>query len=365
VTEARLVATVPAPLDPAVADAPEVLYRPGRRALVQRGDRELVVLDLDAAMAGEHCAEVRFPAPWTRRGGSATVSPAGDMAVFAGVHAVRAVAATGETRWEVRHACWGAACGLMHTSFAEYADDEEHRYPDGGSAAVSGDGRLVWAHVRGPLGDDDDGADDLEWWLVMDAADGSVLGRAGTGTVASASYPAPHPDPAQMGLGIAEGEEGSPVLWGRWDGQRLAVDPIGDELILLSVSPSGRRLLTVDLGQWSLSLHATEDGAVLRELDAQGTVPAHPEATGTDRVHWDREAAFVEEDTVVVGTSECDARHGAVRHWLVGVGGMTLRGEVCYPFPVSGPVRSAGDGTWYTVSADRTSLHLWRLAGRG
>ncbi|WP_406039912.1 hypothetical protein OG799_29945 [Micromonospora sp. NBC_00898] len=43
--------------------------------------------------------------------------------------------------------------------------------------------------------------------------------------------------------------------------------------------------------------------------------------------------------------------------------GMTLRGEISYPFPVSGPPRSAGDGTWYTVSEDRTSLHLWRPGG--
>ncbi len=42
---------------------------------------------------------------------------------------------------------------------------------------------------------------------------------------------------------------------------------------------------------------------------------------------------------------------------------MRLRGEVAYPFPVSGPPRSAGGGTWYTVSRDRTSVHLWEPAG--
>ncbi|MFB7222257.1 hypothetical protein [Streptomyces sp. NPDC056227] len=41
---------------------------------------------------------------------------------------------------------------------------------------------------------------------------------------------------------------------------------------------------------------------------------------------------------------------------------MSLRGEITYPFPVSGPARSAGNGTWYTVSEDRTSLHLWQRA---
>lgn len=106
-----------------------------------------------------------------------------------------------------------------------------------------------------------------------------------------------------------------------------------------------------------------EDGSVLRKLDAQGTVPAQPGNTGGDRVYWDYEAAFVDENNIVAGTSECDARYGTARHWLVDVRGMTLRGEISYPFPVSGPPRSAGDGTWYTVSEDRTSLHLWRPGG--
>ncbi|MFB7273594.1 hypothetical protein [Streptomyces sp. NPDC056244] len=358
-TVARLVATVAAPLDPASADAPHVLHWPGRRFLVQRGDAELVVLDLD-----REGTEVRFTAPWPRRYGSVTVSPTGDVAVFAGVHAVRAVEATGATRWEVRHGCWGGACPLTHTSFAEYADDDEdHRYPDSGSAAASADGKLVWAHVRGPLsGDNESDEDDQELWLVLDADDGRVLGRAETGTVASVSYHTPHPDPARMGLSIGEGEEDSPALWGRWDGQGLTAERIGIERLLLGVSPSGGRLLTVDLGQWSLCLHQAEDRSVLRKLDAQGTVPAHPASTGEDRVYWDYEGAFIDDDTIIAGTSECDARYGTARHWRVDTRGMTLRGEVSYPFPVSGPPRSAGDGTWFTVSEDRGALHLWRPA---
>ncbi|GHF21322.1 hypothetical protein GCM10017786_64100 [Amycolatopsis deserti] len=114
-TAARLVATVPAPLAPANADAPEVVHR----MLVQRGDTELVALDPGSRR------EVRFPAPWPRRFGTATVSPRGDFAVFAGLHAVRAVDPAGSTRWEVRHACW-RACDAMHASPAEYADAGHH-----------------------------------------------------------------------------------------------------------------------------------------------------------------------------------------------------------------------------------------------
>ncbi|MEU3497636.1 hypothetical protein ABZ747_29605 [Kitasatospora cineracea] len=358
---ARLVTTVAAPLDPASSEAPWVLHGPDRRLLVQRGDTEVVALDVDAFSAGR-ASEVRFPAPWPRRFGSVTVSPERDAAVFAGVHAVRSVEATGTTRWEVRHGCWYGGCALLHSSFDEYARDEDHPYADSGSVAVSADGRLVWAHLRAPLGGDPAGEDDQELWAVLDATDGRVLGRVNTMTVASGSEHTPHLDPTQMGLSVGEGEEGSPALWGRWDGQRLSAAVIGIELVLLAVSPSGRHLLAVDVGQWSLCLHRAEDGSLLRELDAEGTVPSHPRSTGEDRVYWDHDAAFVDDDTIVAGTSECDARYGTARHWLVDARGMTLRGEISYPFPVSGPARSAGNGAWYTVSKDRRSVHLWKPA---
>ncbi|MFB7668528.1 hypothetical protein ACFC1R_32170 [Kitasatospora sp. NPDC056138] len=358
---ARLVTTIAAPLEPAAAEAPRVLHWPDRRILVQRGDTEVVALDLDVPGTGR-TSEVRFPAPWPRHFGSVTVSPERDAAVFAGVHAVRSVKATGTTRWEVQHGCWYGGCTLLHPSFDEYAHDQDHRYADSGSVAVSADGGLVWAHVRAPLGGDGDTEDYQELWVVLDAGDGRVLGRVDTMTVASESEHTPHPDPAQMGLSVGEGEEGSPALWGRWDGQQLTTEQIGIEQVLLAVSPSGRRLLTVDIGQWSLSLHEVGNGSVLRELDAQDTVPAHPGSTGESRTYWDFDAAFVDEDTLVAGTSECDAEYGTARHWLVDVHGMTLRGEISYPVPVSGPARGAGGGTWYTISEDGTSVHLWELA---
>lgn len=219
----------------------------------------------------------------------------------------------------------------------------------------------MWAHVRGPLGTGGDSEDDQELWLVLDAADGTVLGRAETMTVGSGSYHSPHPDPARMGLSVGEGEEGSPALCGRWDGQRLSARKVDDELLLQDVSPSGRSLLAVDIGQYTLYLHSSDDGSVLRELDAEGTVPVHPRSTGGERVYWDYEAAFVDEDTVVAGTTGCDAGLGTARHWLVDARTMTLRGEISYPFPVRGPARPVGDGSWYTVSGDGASVSVWEL----
>ncbi|MEU0088594.1 hypothetical protein [Streptomyces sp. NPDC006274] len=88
--------------------------------------------------------------------------------------------------------------------------------------------------------------------------------------------------------------------------------------------------------------------------------PEHPESAGGDRVYWDFDAAFAGEDAVVAGTSGCDAGYSTARHWLLDAQEMTLRGEISCPSPVTGTVCSAGDGSWYTVAADRTALHLWR-----
>lgn len=110
-SSARLVTTLAAPLDPAEADAPSVLRWPSRRLLVQRSDRELVACDLDELRSGtDEPTVTRFPAPWPRRFGTATVAPRRDLAVFAGVHALQAVDPAGAVRWEVRHGCWDCTC---------------------------------------------------------------------------------------------------------------------------------------------------------------------------------------------------------------------------------------------------------------
>lgn len=363
---ARLRATVPALLPATEADFPELLGLPGRRLLAQRGDDALLVQPLDDSFvpAGDR---VRLPAPWPRRRGEWALAPDGTLAVFAGVHAVRAVEPSGVTRWEVRHGCWYGACREMHRSYEEYGDREDHRHPEGGSAAFSVDGKLVWAHVRGPLAVGELSPDVVDEWLVLDAGDGRVLARADAEAAAAGSFHLPHPcDPGQMGLSIGEGQDGAPLRWGRWDGRELSVAYLEGDLILTGVSPSGGRLLTVTHQQDGLAVRDA-GGAVVdgQEWDAGTAVPRHPAAEPENDEAlpcWDYGGGFLDETTLIGSTVESDEEWGEGRHWIIGTADARTPVEVAYPVPVgSRPPTALGDGGWVTPSESGDALYVWEL----
>ncbi|MBB4985078.1 MULTISPECIES: hypothetical protein [Streptomyces] len=365
---ARLHATLPALMSSPQAGPPELAGLPGRRTLVQRSDEEIAAQPLDDAFAALPAAEVRFPAPWPRDRGTWEVAPDTSLAVFAGVHAVRAVEPSGATRWEVRHGCWHGACREMHASYEEYAEDRGHRYPDGGSVGFSADGALVWAHVRGPLPEGELSPDTVDEWLVIDAVSGRVLARGNAEAAAAGSEHLPHPtDPRRMGLGIGEGQDGAPLRLGSWDGERLDVTYVEGDLCLMSVSPSGERLMTVSHDQDALSVRDFR-GLLLEglEWDAESVLPRHPDAPSADEddedealACWDWAGGFVDETTLVVSTVECDDEWGEVRHWLLDTTGTHGLRQIAYPSPPSGQPTALGNGAWATASESGDALHVW------
>ncbi|MFI1709545.1 hypothetical protein [Streptomyces griseoruber] len=362
---ARLVATLDAPLpDPNAASVELVRLRGGRTALVQRSDDEVVVQPLDEAF--QPVERIRFPAPWTLRFGTSALSPDADVVVFAGTHALRAVDPGGATLWEIRHGCWG--CPESHDAFEEYATDGRHQYPEGGSAGFSVDGSLLWAHIRGPLAEGGElDSQPVDEWLLLTPEDGRVLARVDAQAAAAGSDHVPHPDPRQMGLSIGEGQDGAPMRWGRWDGERLTVEYFdGLDLALLDVSPSGACLMTVSHDQDKLALYDTATGAQVAEWDVEECVPRHPNATPEDDEvwpAWDWAGGFVDDATLVAGTVWQDEEWGEGRHWLV-TRDASRPEPLVYPGPVTSSPAALGAGLWYTYSEDHRTLSVWTLGPR-
>ncbi|HEX5542128.1 MAG TPA: hypothetical protein VFX60_11310 [Micromonospora sp.] len=343
------------------ADTPAVQRWPHRRLVVIRRDDELLAYDVDRLLAGDNDPATRFPAPWPRgSGGIDAVSPTLDLAVFSGPHALHAVDAAGVLRWRLRHACWVPYCLSLHDFYEEYADSKEHRHPDSGSCWISADGSTVWAHVRTPLPDDVE-PEHNEEWLVIDAVDGRVLGRASTDTAAAGSQHIPHPDAGQMGLSVGEGQDGAPLRWGRWDGTRLTVTRLGDDdRCLVDASLCGTQLLTIAHWGREPAIHRLPDGAVMHEVAADHRLPPHPEAPSDaeEEPSWGYQCGFVDERTVIASTRE---RYGRPRHWLIDTARGDLLGQVEYPMPVSEDPMALGDGTWLTCGEAPFQLLLWSL----
>ncbi|WP_155370579.1 hypothetical protein [Catellatospora vulcania] len=360
--------SVRVPGEPGVDDHPQLLTGPGRPPLVLvRRDTELTVYHLGRLRAGDRTPAAVFPAPWPRDvGGVLAVSPDLAFAVFPGLHTVQAVEPSGRLRWEVRHSCWGSFCLAHHVSYAEYAEDPEHRYPDSGSSWISADGTTVWAHVSGPLPGDDLSEEHDRWhghetWLVLAAADGRVLARARTGTAAAGSHHVPHPDPAAMGLGVGEGQDGSPLLWGRLHEGVLDVHHLSDgKQVLIGASPDGHTFVSIGHADPDeLTVHRYPDGTVLGTLFAGLPPHGDPADTAQDHLCWDlMHHGFVDDRVMVASTSRS---HGdePVRHWLVDV--TTLGSEgISYPHHVRDHPLGIGGGRWVTL--DGFDLHVWRRA---
>jgi len=342
---------------PTACDGPLTPGVPGRRLVTTRTDATLAVYDLDRLAAGDHTPLVAFPAPWPRgASGVDAVAPGLGLAVFTGLHAVRGVTPDGVTRWEIPHGCW--VCEEWHETADEYTADPGHKHPDHGSACFGADGRTVWAHVR-ELGEDDDprGESSPETWLVIDPADGTVVARAGTGTYAAGSHHVPHPDPAVMGLAVGEGQDGAPALWGRLTDGVLHVERLpDDDRILLAAGPGGRTFLTRghEEGQ-ELTVHRTSDHVGLGTVLADVLEPADPDA------RWGFRCGLVDDRTLVAETSEHGYGATGVRHWLIDVETLAVRGPIRYPAAAGPHPIGLGDGTWLTISSRGEDVSVWRL----
>ncbi|MFF3013140.1 hypothetical protein [Streptomyces sp. NPDC057939] len=327
----------------------------GRRALL-RGGSQLEAYDLDRLWDGERAPVAAFPFPWPDWSlGQHSVAPDASFAVFSGQRSVRAVAADGTTLWVYRHGCWDQRIGHGHSG----DDQQVCGGIESGSCRVSDDGALVWAHVVADAGHAEQDEYD-EYWVVLDATDGAELARVPLTGVASGSQHVSHPDGVHMGLCIGMGQDGILLHWARLDGGEVTTWDVNEteDRILVDVHPGHAGFLTVEHYGEDIRLHAL-DGTVLATAEAR---PTGEEAGEWDECRpWDHPCGFVDADTVIATTVECDEHPEEADHWLLDARTLTLRGGIAYPCPVDGFARPLGDGTWLTHDGKKGLLHRWGL----
>ncbi len=305
-----------------------------------RLDTELRVFALDF----EH-SELRrvavFPAPWRRwETARDAVAPDLSFAVFSGQHAIRATDQRGEVRWERRHDSWDSGSG---------------------SAAVTADGRSVWATVPGPqptAAPWEYGGDE---WLVLDAATGEQIGKATLDCAAAGSLHSLHPDATHVGLSVGEGQDGSPSYWGSLDNGTLTVRTFGDrDRALLDVAPDGRGFLTVQHLLGDVAVHDFADDAVTAEIDAAGLLAHAGHHVEDASFHY--QAGYLTADTIIASAYEIHERGGSQehQHWILDGRTLAPVGRVAYPTTPGTDLWALRDGTWLT--ADRDHVSRWSTA---
>lgn len=364
---ARAVGAVELPGAASVTGGHALLRHPGgRHHALLRHDGVIALVDLGAAFAGGPAVLATVADPWPGwRSSACAASPDGSLIVLSGQRSVRALDPDGRTRWEYRHGCWG---------------DGPHRH-DGpgpcpglfsGSVQVGADGRHVWAHVLPDVDHGDPEADSYEQWVLLDAADGTVLGHARVEGGSQGSRQLPHPDGSRMILATGQGQDGSPAYAGHWDGSALTVGEIGDGFrVPVDLHPGGRAFLSTPHGHDPLLLHRFPDSRVLMDRDAVDLTDGEGNTDGDGpEPAWDLVAGFVDGYTVIAGAYDVRHHREAPRHWLLDA--LTLRplGRVAYPDRDPGrdpdggghPV-ALGDGTWLTLAADGTTLNRWARTG--
>lgn len=287
---------------------------PGAGWLVTKASGALVALD------DELVAIRRFErsSAWRAAHG---VMPSLERAIYSERDRIVMADHRGRTTWEVTHHPWGNS------------DSES------GSCWVSGDGRLVWATVPSANGSD-------QWW-VLDAANGRVLDVAALRCHAAGSHPVPHPDGTRVGLSVGEGQDGSAVYWGRWDGRVHVSRLDARDRVLCDVRPDGTAYLATPHGEGPLTVHGFPTGDVRATRCAQ-------EVFGDDE-GFEYRAGYVTNELVIVGSAD------EASHALLSAERLDVIAGVDYPSDaVRGGIVATGRGTWLTSDWSTGRCQLWR-----
>ncbi|MFD4640484.1 hypothetical protein ACFWN2_24425 [Lentzea sp. NPDC058436] len=142
-----------------------------------------------------------------------------------------------------------------------FGEFREKTYNVRAGCAFSLDGKAVWFFRPDSMGEWNDGDDT---WHVLDAATGSVLASADLGTSGHGGVQHVHPNGTDVLIDVGEGQDGSFLFRGSFDGIGLEVVPYPwDDRVLVAFSPGGHHFMTVHQEQDDVAFHAYPDGEVV------------------------------------------------------------------------------------------------------
>ncbi|WP_031077408.1 hypothetical protein [Streptomyces sp. NRRL WC-3742] len=241
--------------------------------------------------------------------------------------------------------CVTAEGGQLWRSPFEPASTEANGHHPG--CEVSADGRVVWVYRPDAMAGR--GTDDR--CVAFDAATGESLGEEELETVGHSAVQLAHPTSGEVLVDVGEGQDGTVVYRASLAGGRpVLVRYPWDDRCLIGLSPDGRHFLTIDHGQYDLTVHAYPGGEEVFTV----TVDAFGHDPETVFVEW--AGGYLDQDTLLINlvgepeddpveedeewfrTYRVDARTGQVH------GEIASHGEGAYD------LHPLGDGSWLTAS---------------
>jgi hypothetical protein len=257
---------------------------------------------------------------------SYAVAPGLSRAVYATTDRVTCVGRDGSLRWQ-----------------RDFAAASTPWTPPPSRCDFSLDGAVVWLYR--PDGMTYDGAL-TDTWLALDAGTGDVRARTGLDTAGQGAQHFAHPDGEHMLLDVGEGQDGTRVFRGRLDGDRIELVAYAwGNRTLISVSPDGSHLMTVDHDNADAAFHTYLDGAVVARVPA--------EDLGHDEAFIEYAGGYLDDATAVVTVAgeTGDEQQWYERHLVDPVTGR-VRGRLDAPSAGPDDFIALGDGSWLSTDGE-------------
>ncbi|WP_090045400.1 hypothetical protein [Lentzea fradiae] len=215
--------------------------------------------------------------------------------------------------------------------------------------AFSLDGTTVWLFRPDAMGRWNDSQDT---WHVLDAATGEVLASAELGTVGHGGEHYLHPGGTDVLVGVGEGQDGSLVFRGRFDGSALEVAPYPwKDRVFVAFAVDGRQFMSVDHGREDVAFHTYPDGDVVHRITVA-------DLEYDEDVSFEWTGGYLDADTAfVVAAGEKDDEEWA-RHHLIDVRTGAERGTFDPRTDDPYGVIATGGGVWLTFDDGVFRHHL-------